>query len=184
MVGDPLYSVPMSLVQALPPEVGGSVPHLCFEIHGEPETHFNLLSDNCTSVNALYSAVSSDDPIGFHIISRIGISAVDSAGECVFVQVGVENDCTPIIRSFDSDGDGELDAVETMIYNSLGVSVRKRRNIVRVSVPNCGIQRLVMYASCEESGDTPMNTPMIRFDITRGINLNPTSHGLIGALCT
>lgn len=177
MVGDPLYSVPMSLVQqAVPPAVGEGVPHLCFQIHGEPETHFNLLSDNCTSINALYSAVSSDDPVGFHVIRRIGISTVDSADRCIFVQVGVENGCTPIIQSSDSDGDGELDAVETMIYDSMGVSVRRRRNRVRVSVPNCGVQRLVMHVSCEESG----GAPMIRFDITRGINLTPTSHGLIG----
>ena len=109
-------------------------------------------------------------------MTRIGISAVNSAGQSVFVEVGVDNGCTPIVRSLDSDGNGELDPVEVMVSDSLGISVRKRRNRVRVSVPNCGLQRLVMHVSCEETD----GTSMIRFDITRGINLDPTSHGLIG----
>jgi hypothetical protein len=182
VVGDPLYSVPMTLVEgafeALPPDARTTIPHLCFEIHGSPNTHFNLLSDNCTSVNALYSGVPSDSPFGFHVITSIGISAVNTGDKTVFVEVGVESGCSPIVRSTDSNGDGELDPMEVMLYDSQGISVRRRRRRVRVSVPNCGLQRLVMHVSCEVTG----GVPMIRFDVTRGINLSPTSHGLIGKL--
>lgn len=138
--------------------------------------HLNLLSDRCTSVNALYLALPSEFQVGFHVVTGIGISAVNSADQSVFVEIGVDNGCTPIMHSSDSDGDGELDAEEVMVSDSQGISVRKRRNRVRVSVPNCGLQRLVMHVSCEEND----GMSMIRFDITRGINLNPTSHGLIG----
>ena len=74
--------------------------------------------------------------------------------------------------------DGKLYSVEFAMYDSSGVSVTKRQTHVRVSVPNCGDVRLVMYATCIIGSDA--GTPTIRFDITRGINLSPTSHGLMG----
>lgn len=183
VIGDPLFSVPMTLadpedLQLLPSRVRGLTPHLCFQVHGEPDTHFNLLSDTCVSVNALYQSVQSDFPSGFHVITEIGISATDDAARCIFVQVGVANECAPIMRTSDLDGDGVLDPVEVTEYDSRGVSVSlRRRGLVRVAVPNCNGQRLVMYLSCVT---TTGDTPVVRFDITRGINLSPTSHGLLG----
>lgn len=185
---DPLYSVPLSFdsedFQALPMTEGvrDTTPHLCFEIHGNPESYFNLVSDACVSVNALYTAVTVTNPgsYGTNVITKVGITAVDSTGGCAFIEIGVGNGCLPIVRSQDLNGDGELDPVEMAEYNLNGISVSKRRTHVRVSVPNCGSVRLVMYTSCESSEES--NTTMLRFDITRGTNLLPTSHGLMGRL--
>ena len=160
----------------LPIRARSRTPHLCFQVHGEPNSHFNLLSDTCTSVNAFYSFVESDFLAGFHVITEIGITATDSDGQCVFVQVGVANNCMPVVRRTDLDQDGILDPVEVTQYVSRGISVTRRRDHVRVAVPNCNSQTLVMYLSCITSGDAPV----VRFDITRGINLSPTSHGLLG----
>ena len=105
---------------------------------------------------------------------------MDSSGSCVFLQVnagGDDDDCLALVHS-DPDGDGELVSSEvTSQYSLSGISVLKRRSRVRISVPNCGTQRLVMHMLCSSSGG---GGPMMRFDITRGINLSPTSHGLLG----
>ena len=184
VLGDPFFSVPLSFdsedFQVLPRTVSAreTTPHLCFEIHGDSGSYFNLLSDTCTSVNALYSAVADAASFGLNVITKIGISAVDSTNSCIFIEVGVENNCLPIVQSQLLNGNGASDPVEVTTYNLNGVSVSTRRTHVRVSVPNCESVRLVMYVSCEHLEDS--DTPMIRFDITRGINLSPTSHGLMG----
>lgn len=189
IIGDPLFSVPFLLPsEDQPPEytaaaymaglsqAATSSPQLCFQIHGEPDTHFNLISDTCTSVNARYSRVGSSGPPGVHVLSWIGVSAVNLVGECVFVELGLDSGCVPVVRGGDNPGP---DAVELGVggrYSQEGVSVMMRRTHVRISVPNCGQQRLIMYVTCETEGDQSR----IRFDITRGINLSPTSHGLLG----
>lgn len=181
MLGDPLFSVPMTLAREgfdiLPPQARGTTPHLCFEIHGRPETHFNLLSDQCVSVNTLYSAVPSDFQVGFNVLTRVGISALNSNNECIFIEVSIGNQCTPIIWRSDRNGDGVLDPETTTRFDSGGISVTRRRTHVRISVPNCDSHRLVMYVTCDNLAE---GVPMIRFDITRGVNLLPTSHGLLG----
>ena len=47
---------------------------------------------------------------------------------------------------------------------------------MRVSVPNCESVQLVMWIVCEEV----RGEEMLKFTITRGVNLRPTSHGLLG----
>lgn len=59
LVGDPLYAVPLNVVQGLEDltntrNVLDSL-HLCYEIHGISNQHFNLISDECINVNALYT---------------------------------------------------------------------------------------------------------------------------------
>jgi len=62
------------------------------------------------------------------------------------------------------------------MFSVAGISARKTRSDrVRVSLPNCENVNLVLWVICERQ---PIN--MIRFQIARGINLNPTSHGLLG----
>ena len=51
IIGDPLYEVPVII------NGEGNTMSLCYEIHGEPREHFNLISDTCVSVNALYSSM-------------------------------------------------------------------------------------------------------------------------------
>ena len=60
-------------------------------------------------------------------------------------------------------------------FYSNGIRVRRLLNRVRISVPNCENKNLVMMVTCQNRPE-----PMIRFDIMRGLNLKPTSHGLLG----
>lgn len=166
IVGDPLFIVPL----ALTPDSHSfeEPPALCFEIHGASGSTFNLISDTCTSVNALYQTSTVDSELNF--ISEIGVKAVDLNDECITVRVAVSDNCLPEIRR----GTEVFSAMPR--FNSAGVSVRRTGSAVRVSVPNCASSQLVMWVKCRNIS----NQPQLRFDITRGLNLNPTSHGLLG----
>lgn len=162
VIGEPLFTVPL--------HTNSSMQHqqfLCYEIYGSSGSIFNLISDRCVSVNAQYTAM--NNPEDGNIIAGLGIVAVNNAGQCVGVTVGVANQCVPQVRV----GSAEQ---ETVSFSSHGVTVTKRRERVRVSVPNCENVQLVMWIVCEGvSGQQH-----IRVIVTRGLNLRSTSHGLMG----
>jgi hypothetical protein len=169
VTGDPFFIVPLSLTSnSQSDSFQENRVALCYEIHGMPGADFNLVSDICTSVNALYSISSVNQQLNF--ISDIGVRAVDVSGNCVNIRVNVAQNCTPDIRR------GNNDITVLPRFESGGISVRKTGASVRISVPNCANTQLVMWVKCREVD----NQPQLRFDITRGFNLNPTSHGLLG----
>jgi len=66
-----------------------------------------------------------------------------------------------------------------------GISVRKYTNRIRIAVPNCEDHDLIMWVFCLNDtfsyNDTlTFHSPMIRFVIARGFNLQETSHGILG----
>ena len=137
---------------------------MCYEVHGSSNTNFNLISDTCVSVGAFLSEVG-----GLNIITSVGIRAEDNDGMCRNIQVNLEGCALSVENS-----EGAMNTVQSFLM--AGVSARKvgtRR--VRISVPNCENLRLVMWVICEQE---PTN--MIRFQVARGLNLAPTSHGLLG----
>lgn len=144
---------------------------LCYEIHGMSNQHFNLLSDLCVSVNAYYTAM--NNPANGNIISAIGIRASDDTNTCHNIEI-TQNDITGICET--SINGGPLLSVGGEITMS-GVNVKQRMmSRVRVSVPNCERIPLIMWIACENIG----GQPMMKFDISRGVNLHPSSHGLLG----
>ena len=145
-------------------------PSLCFEIHGAADSVFNLVSDNCTSVNAYYQISSANEELNF--IRDIGVVTLDSRGDCITVRVSVDNDCVPEVHR------GDQEVSMSMRYQDAGVYVRRSGQSVRISVPNCANSQLVMWIKCRNT----TGQPQLRFDITRGLNLKPTSHGLLGEL--
>ena len=155
IVGDPLFTVPITAT-------GTS---LCFEVHGSANRIFNLVSDVCTTVNAHYAPM--DIPENGNIISHIGVRAVPHSGLCKNIRVELDG-CRAFIDDTEVIGSREEE----------GVEVRRMRNRVRISVPNCANLRLVMWAMCQNIS----RQTMLRFVITRGLNLRPTSHGLLGML--
>lgn len=162
VIGDPLYAVPLLLNISNP--LDG--PALCYEVHGAPNTIFNLVSDSCTSVNAYYSpAIISSDPIAINVITKIGVVAIDSSGVCQWIKVDLDG-CTAFVNGVQ---------VNTS-YQQADIGVRRIGDRVRVSVPNCGKPNLVSWVVCEQT----MGVRMMRFVISRGLNLTPTSHGIIG----
>ena len=56
----------------------GNKVSLCYEIQGEANQYFNLISDTCVSVNALYSP--GINALDGNIISKIGVLAEDNNG--------------------------------------------------------------------------------------------------------
>lgn len=173
VIGDPLFTVPLYDTQGSTPilekATNSSPPALCFEVHGASNKVFNLVSDRCTTVNALFAPM--NIPENGNIIRTVGVRSVDKTGQCVDITVSLENGCIPQVSMNHSS------VVETTRYSSHGVSVGKHQgNRVRVSVPNCENLQLVMWVVCEQRN----GQEMIKFIITRGINLRPTSHGLLG----
>ena len=161
VLGDPLFVVPLHLTNSS--HTFEERPSLCFEIHGRSGWYFNLVSDECTSVNAYYE--SANTTYDWNVITAIGVKAVNTMGECIEVRVAIENDCVPEISR---QGQG----VSVQRYSEAGVSVSRRGRGVRMSVPNCANFQLVMWLTCRQG--------QMRFDIARGFNLRPTSHGLLG----
>lgn len=138
----------------------GSGHSLCYEIHGDAGKYFNLISDTCLSVNAHFTAMS---PIR-NRMSSIGIHAVpDDSSTCVDIQINYT--CSAVVGG---NSTGDLTVIG-------GIRLRRHGNRWRVSVPNCERPSTVMWVTCMEQ--------RLRFDVTRGSNLHPTSHGLLGKLC-
>ncbi|CAI8025016.1 hypothetical protein GBAR_LOCUS14484, partial [Geodia barretti] len=100
VIGDPLFTVPLNFPSMTPAELTTrDTSHLCFEVHGARDRIFNLISDRCTSVNALFTAM--PPPLSGNIINTVGITAVDYRGTCVEIEVSLETQCIPVIRGAD-----------------------------------------------------------------------------------
>ena len=161
------------------PKLGeNSVLNLCFEVHGDADATFNLVSDGCVSVNAHYGQVRPTE--SQNIIDAVYIRAVDNAGVCHNIAVDL-NGCSVSV-----DG-----TTLSSMYSSMGVSVRPYSNRVRVAVPNCQELDLVMWVICQsrtfwssnlgpDGQEITFNAEMIKFVIARGLNLQETSHGILG----
>ena len=155
---------------------GDVITSLCYEVHGEAGKFFNLVSDSCVSVNAHYSRALTNPNITLNIVDAIGVLAVSNDGTCVNISVGLEG-CEVTVNGA---------AITDRTYQSNGITIRVYRNRVRISVPNCDDQDLVMWVFCT-SGRTEdpftwkyFSFDFIRFVVMRGLNLAEESHGLIG----
>ena len=134
---------------------------MCYEVHGTSDDFYNIISDICTSVNAHFT----QHPIQGHLnrISSIGVHAVtgDNATPCVDIQTDLAG-CTT-----------NINGTTVIMSKTVGnIHVRKYNHRWRVSVPNCERPHAVMWITCDQD--------MLRFDVVRGSNLRPTSHGLLG----
>ena len=164
VIADPLFTVPFT-------KRGDS---LCYEVHGSPDQNYNLVSDACTNVNALYEeaiAMDSEGSFDANFIQMIGVRAVGTSGVCRNIRVFEDENgtCSAMIM-------GASDVLPSGTSEFDGIIVRRVRNRVRISVPNCENINLVMWITCEQTS----GVRNLRFDISRGLNLRPTSHGLIG----
>ena len=167
VIADPLFTVPLNVHSTLFQELS-----LCYEIHGTAGRYYNLVSDSCTSVNAHYQ-YASPNHVSVNIIDAITVRAVDRAGQCVDIEVNV--DCGVSVGGS-----------RVQIYSLNEVYVRTYGNLsVRISVPNCNHQQLVMWILCqvrpiEDPNTTKIfNAKMQKFVVTRGLSLGENSHGII-----
>ena len=166
VIGDPLLQAPLWIQDR------DEITSLCYEVHGHSDAFFNLVSDECIIVNALYTQVED-----LNVVSEIGVHAVTNNGsECISVKVTQMDDNACVTTLTVSNGNDMPMAVGT-VFDQDGIQVRQQNQYrVRISVPNCEQVDLVMWATCEVND----NIPMMRFNISRGVNLRSTSHGLLG----
>ena len=152
VVADPQFTVAI-------PGTGGL--SLCYEVHGDAGHYFNLISDTCISANAYYTAMPLDAQR--NRISKIGVRASSGGPEgCVEVEVDLES-CVGRVGGREVNG--------SVVISGVRVN-QVRRNLWRVAVPNCQRPGLVMWVTCMSN--------RLRFDVNRGSNLRPSSHGLLG----
>ena len=155
VIADPQYTV------AIPSTDGYS---LCYEVHGDSNQYFNLISDTCVSANAYYTEM----PLNSrrNRMSSVGIRASSGGLEgCVEVQIDLEG-CRAAVGGREVNGSVTIGMVR----------VRRIRNLWRVFVPNCDLPGMVMWVTCMSN--------RLRFDVRRGANLRPSSHGLLGTYTT
>ena len=155
----------------------GEQVSLCYEVHGEANQNFNLVSDVCVSVNAHYMRARSD--VDINVIDTIGVRAVNDLDQCNEIRVDLDG-CRAFV-----DGREIPTRIPPYMASVGGVSIRKYTNRVRIAVPNCDDHDLVMWVFCQNGtfsyNDTStFQAPMIRFVIARGFNLQERSHGILG----
>ena len=136
VVADPLFYVPVLLHDSSDLE---RLSGLCYQIHGEGHTFYNMLSTECTSVNALWTPVSGT----LNVITVVGIRTITNSESCHSVIVDRE-DCSVTI-----DG-GEPHTSNGLLFEDGKFNVKRRRNrVVVIRVPNCNQQNLILRFECE-----------------------------------
>lgn len=178
-MGDPLLTVP---IRGNFSNIGIGVNDLslCYEIHGKANEYFNFISDECTTVNAHF--MQAEAAAFLNVIDEIAVVA-QSNGGCKRISVNV-NGCSARVNNMELP----LIGGRRMPYDSDGVSVKAYPGRVRISVPNCADSKLVMWVFCQnQSMEDPFNDgqmlgpiPMIRYVVSRGLNLQEYSHGILG----
>uniref|UniRef100_A0A1X7VGN5 VWFD domain-containing protein n=1 Tax=Amphimedon queenslandica TaxID=400682 RepID=A0A1X7VGN5_AMPQE len=161
ITADPLFRLPL-------PPFSHSSPsrYLCYEILGQRGDTFNLVSDRCLSVSALY--VPMNHPTDGNVIGAIGIKTVDNNGSCISVSISHESDSSCSLT---------VNGVSRTRYDEgAGVVMTTDGGRVLVSAANCEKEGVVMWVKC----GLVDGQRMIDFVISRGANLRQTSHGLLG----
>ena len=174
---NPVYTVPiLNFTEGSSPICDTTGYPICYEVHGQSDAFFNLISDNCVSVNAHYVAAVEDRN---NVIKTIGVVATDKANRCHYVNVSVTENgtCEAMV-----DG-------EKLVNNSAdmtGIVVKHRNKLVRIDAPNCGQRshHLVMWVQCQRLMVVNLPQAMIMFTINRGLCQRTSAHGLIGKLDT
>ena len=163
----PLYRVPVKVEKnGLPKE-----RFLCYNVRGWTNQAFNLISDTCVSVNALYSLRGNSSVA---IISKIGILAKDNDGRCQQIGVDLIEECAVSVNGQQVVSEYTSDGVDIHVH-------RHNNSRVRISVPNCnGSDVLVMWVRCPAK----RWKLMMPFDISKETSLGRTSHGLVGECST
>ena len=125
---------------------------------------FDAFALHTTIIGCIHVAIGLSVVV-INVTSKVGIVAKDISGSCQRIQVNLDG-CTAFVN----------DVQVTTSYQQGEIGVRKIGDRVRVSVPNCGSPKLVSWIVCEQM----LGVNMIHFVIPRGLNLSPTSHGIIG----
>ena len=163
--GDPLFSIP--LPSAYVTDLKLKSVQLSFKVHGQSGNHYNLISDRCTSVTALYSAGVVNTEM--NVITKIGMRTQGTSGTCHLVKVDLDNCSASLDGAYvNKNSTASVD----------GVRLSARRSHIRVSVPNCEASRsIALWVTCT----TRRSESLLEVVVSRRDGLEPTAHGVIGA---
>ena len=172
VVADPLLNVHLLLPSAHPL----SKASLCYELRGMADKYFNLLSNNCTSINAHYATVPGHPDI--NIIDEVSVRTTDLANRCIDVSINLQ--CTTVVNSTPLGPNQE--------YASNGVTVGKYGGAsVQVAIPSCsGGQSLALRVECQSGtlrdvDAIPFIARMMKIVVRRSlVTTGGSSHGLLG----
>ena len=149
------------------------VPSLCYEVHGDNDTYFNMISDQCLSVNAHYIAPDRNIPI--NVINEVAVVAGNKSIKNNIVRISVS-----VVGCVATVGGSEVG----VRYISPGVRVRRTASRVRIAVSSCRNESVVLWVVCGRQnvnvGSISVETDTIRLIVARGYSLSDTSHGLVG----
>lgn len=163
--GDPVLTVPIFVSDEQLQGISAEQLSLCYEVHGKSNEWFNLVSDECTSVNARYVGLSER----LNVIDDITVRTINDQDQCVNISVSIDG-CR-----------AEVDGTEINRYSMAGVDIRSYANRVRISVPNCNDITLVMWVLCQEQEFDNGTRNAIKLVVMRGLNYgNRLAHGLLG----
>ena len=175
IIGDPLFEVPLPNPEDYEDDPALKDASLCYEVHGNSGEIFNLISDGCTSVNALYKEGVLPNTTDLNFMSKIGIAADGVTGQCHTLEFDVDG-CKAFFDGLEVPLNG--------ISSDDRIRVRRRGSEYTyiISVPNCGTaRRLMMWVSCVNT--TRLGEPRddgLHFRVLYADGLQPTSHGLLG----
>ena len=100
------------------------VTALCYEIYGDAENEFNLISDDSIQVNYAEYSGTNISVIG-NVISRIAVIAYDVTDDCIKIEVGMD-DCVSYVNEVPVDSvDYNLNEIVVSNRNQDRVCIRR-----------------------------------------------------------
>ena len=165
LVLDPLLTVPIYVHEA--PGSKFRKAALCYEIRGHSNAIYNLVSDMCVSINGEFVQMPAPRQ-HLNALGSVGMVAIDNAGQCLSLIVRHDGDCVASVNG---------QPVQTS-YNRNGISIARSARHVHIKVPDCDHVDLTMWVMCQRVE----GYNMMKYVVTRGLNMHPTSHGLIGEI--
>lgn len=151
---------------------------VCYQVHGDDDKFYNLLSDSCISVNA---HVTRPVPtVDVHVMDAIGIYATGSNGSCFGIAIKRENCGVYVNRQF-IPVNTRFEEEDIIVYNDKRIA--RNPTVVHVTVPNCGKPTVhSIHITCDHYNirGSPTPTEVLEFKIVRGVSPFQSVHGLIG----
>ena len=171
---DPLFTVAINSQSSSELDSHQQPLSLCYQVHGDGDTYYNLLTTPFTSVNGLWSSV---DDSGLHLLTEIGVQTLSENGECHNILIQLE-DCALTINNFTTNA--------YLHFISRGVNVtRVDDRVIVINVSDGSRDDFVIEVECEVRemvrGGEEMEVPLLQLRVTRPLtSLSGSANRLLG----
>ena len=166
-----------------PVEVGVSdqTVSLCYQVHGEEDKFYNLVSDDCVSINAHVTQPISG--VNSHVMDKIGIRAIGNNGTCYNISINRES-CAVAVNGEPIATNAQFEEEGVTVFNDRMIA--RNPNVIHISVPNCERALFDMInITCTEynmrvSRRETEEVEVLELTTTRGISPIEAAQGLVG----